>query len=136
MRKESKGKLIEWINGILRTIGFPEIGERADVRKWAGAIAQAFNRGIELDLAGVIDSEVSTERVTAQDMELARKLLGQAKANLRDSLGALAGKVTKALEKYGDVKVVFHDTNADKSNHWVRSEDDWVLPFSSENNPR
>jgi len=55
------------------------------------------------------------ERVTPQDIALAQKLLGQAKSTLRGSIEALGEKAVKALKKYGDVKVVIHDTNAEIS---------------------
>lgn len=73
-------------------------------------------------MAGVDKSEQVTfdeppqpneERVTPQDIALAQKLLGQAKSTLRGSIEALGGKAVKALKKYGDVKVVIHDTNAE-----------------------
>jgi Arc/MetJ-type ribon-helix-helix transcriptional regulator len=53
------------------------------------------------------------ERVTPEDIALAQKLLGQAKSTLRGSIEALGEKVVKALKKYGDVKVVIHETNAE-----------------------
>lgn len=60
-------------------------------------------------------SETLEERVTLDDIELARNLLGQAKDTLRGALQETGAKVTKALKKYGDVKVVIHDTNAEIS---------------------
>lgn len=57
--------------------------------------------------------ETSAElQVTNEDVQLATKLLGKARNNLRETLQGVADKATTALKKYGDVKVVFHDTNA------------------------
>ena len=75
LREKSKGKVVEWINSILRAIGFDEIGDKADIRKWAGAIATALQQGIELDRVDVdVNDDVQARIDVIQDFPYYDKL--------------------------------------------------------------
>ena len=122
LRGKSKGKVVEWINSILRAIGFNEISVDADIRKWANAIATALQQGIELEgVKGVdgIDNGVQARVDVIVDFPYYDEVAKLVELGLQK--GLTGDKITKGIQNAFTAQGITADPNVINAVYQARS---------------